>query len=71
METPHKKKPYSCQVCGSAFSETSHLKMHVRTHTGEKPFPCEVCGSAFSQNSSLKTHMRTHTGEKTIFLSNL
>ena len=55
-----RKKPFSCKVCGSAFSVSSILKNHMQIHTGEKPFPCEVCGSSFSQNSHLKTHMKIH-----------
>ena len=42
------EKPFSFEVCGSRFSQNSHLKRHMQTHTGEKPFSCEVCGSAFS-----------------------
>ena len=61
---------FSCEICGSAFSWNSSLKIHMWIHTEEKPFPCKVCGSAFSHNSSLRKYMQTHKRE-TIFLWSL
>ncbi|XP_050332666.1 zinc finger protein 852-like [Bactrocera neohumeralis] len=57
-------KAYSCEYCKKSFQQSSTLKDHMRTHTGEQPYLCSECGKAFSSSSNLKQHLLRHTGVK-------
>ena len=54
----------ACTTCGNAFSTSSHLTRHERTHSGDRPYACTTCGNAFSTSGQLTRHERTHTGER-------
>ncbi|XP_064800818.1 transcription factor Sp3-like isoform X2 [Oncorhynchus masou masou] len=63
-----KKKQHICHIpgCGKVYGKTSHLRAHLRWHSGERPFVCSwmYCGKRFTRSDELQRHRRTHTGEK-------
>ena len=61
-----RKTQHLCHLCGKVYGKTSHLKAHLRWHSGERPFRCPWlhCGKRFTRSDELQRHLRTHTGEK-------
>lgn len=51
---------FLCQICDVFLLSTSHLKRHMRVHTGEKSFICFTCGKRFAERYNLFVHQKIH-----------
>ena len=51
-----------CKICRNGFNESSHFKIHMRSHEGLK-YNCSQCPKSFVSKQNLMFHMSEHTGE--------
>ena len=53
-------RPFQCDECSAAYSETGIQKKHMYTHTGKRPFQRYVYCAAFSQTTNIKKPAHSH-----------
>lgn len=57
------EKPFSCSVCGKAFSLRANMREHQKIHDKqdtEKPYSCTYCDASFARPSKLHKHLEKH-----------
>ena len=57
-------KSNKCNQCSYASSYASHLRRHLKTHSGEKSNKCNQCDFVSSRADHLRRHLKTHSGEE-------
>ena len=50
-----------CNQCHYTSSQAGHLRIHLKTHSGEKPNKCNQCDFASYHAGNLRTHLKTHS----------
>ncbi|KAI6190280.1 hypothetical protein M3Y97_00100400 [Aphelenchoides bicaudatus] len=62
------KRVHHCSEpgCNKVYTKSSHLKAHMRLHSGDKPYHCvwAGCDWKFARSDELTRHLRKHTGAK-------
>lgn len=63
-EKKEPERPFLCDVCNHRFIRATHLRRHMRIHTGEKPFTCHICGQRYARGDYLRAHIQAHRKDR-------
>ncbi|KAH8032423.1 hypothetical protein HPB51_025179 [Rhipicephalus microplus] len=47
---------HRCNSCNYETDNVSHMKDHIRIHTGERPYQCQLCPRSFTRKAHLVYH---------------
>ncbi|XP_056146044.1 zinc finger protein 436 [Lampris incognitus] len=57
-------EPHQCPLCTKTFISSSHLALHITSHSKERKHKCGICGKYFNQSSHLMAHKKIHSGDR-------
>lgn len=60
MRTHNGEKPLRCEICNKAFSESSNLSKHRKTHKVRGDHVCPLCDKDFHRPDQMRRHLRSH-----------
>lgn len=63
------ERPFVCELCHKAFSQSSSLSIHMKFHLNVRKHACTVCEKKFVTKSELSRHMTVHTKQKSYYCS--
>lgn len=61
------ERPFVCELCNKAFSQSSSLSIHMKFHLNVRKHCCTVCEKKFVTKSELSRHMTVHTKQKSYY----
>lgn len=61
------ERPFVCELCHKAFSQSSSLSIHMKFHLNVRKHCCTVCEKKFVTKSELSRHMTVHTKQKSYY----
>ena len=56
-----REKPFKCNQCNYAGTNSGNLQRHMRTHSGERPFKCNQCSKAYKDKRDFTKHCKGHS----------
>ncbi|CAK1555322.1 unnamed protein product [Leptosia nina] len=61
------ERPFVCELCHKAFSQSSSLSIHMKFHLNVRKHACTICEKKFVTKSELSRHMTVHTKQKSYY----
>ena len=64
LSPANSRKKHTCPFCSKGFANSSNMKRHMVSHTGEQKYKCSICDKKFQTHDNFTGHMNSHAGAK-------